>query len=79
MTTSMIYNILMAVQIAPETEHRLTEAARRQGISVDALLDQLLVEEVAAPAHASDRITWPTYDLGEVGSLHRRDIYDDVP
>jgi hypothetical protein len=74
-----VYNIVMSIQIAPEAEHRLTEAARRQGISVDALLDQLLVEEVAAPLRASDRLTLPTYDLGEVGSLHRRDIYDDVP
>jgi len=69
----------MSIQIAPKTEERLTEAARRQGISVDELLDQLLVEEVAAPLNPSGRLTLPTYDLGEVGPLHRRDIYDDVP
>jgi hypothetical protein len=68
----------MSIQ-APETEHRLAEAARRQGISVDALLDRLLVEEAADTVPAPDPIALPTWNLGAMGSLHRRDIYDDVP
>lgn len=69
----------MSIQVSPETEVRLTEAARRQGVSVDALLDRFLVEETATPLQTSGHATLPTYDLGAVGALHRRDIYDDVP
>lgn len=69
----------MSIQLAPETEVRLTKAARRQGISVDALLDRLLIEEAADTAPVSDPIALPTWNLGAMGSLHRRDIYDDVP
>jgi len=34
----------MSIQISHETEVRLTDEARRQGISVDALLEQLVSE-----------------------------------
>ncbi|MGD0223141.1 MAG: hypothetical protein ABSF71_12455 [Terriglobia bacterium] len=34
----------MSIIISPETEARLTDEARRQGISVDALLERLMAE-----------------------------------
>jgi len=34
----------MGIEISPETEARLTDEARRQGISVDALLERLMAE-----------------------------------
>ena len=69
----------MSIEISPETEARITGEARKQGISVDALLDRLM-SEFRANANASARATseLPVWHLGEVGSLHRRDIYDDV-
>jgi hypothetical protein len=69
----------MSIEISPETEARITGEARKQGISVDALLDRLM-SEFRANANASARPTpeLPVWHLGGAGSLHRRDIYDDV-
>ena len=64
----------MSITISHETEIRLTEEAQKQGISVDALLERLISERAAtrkAPA-------LPVLDLGPMGPLHRRDIYNDV-
>jgi hypothetical protein len=71
----------MSIDISHETEVRLTDEARRQGISVDALLERLMSERGAA-AHivtgsgATPKV--PILHLGVIGPLHRRDIYDDV-
>lgn len=35
----------MSIEISPETEARLTDEARRQGVSVDALLERLMTEQ----------------------------------
>lgn len=70
----------MSIEISRETEARLNEEARRQGISVDALLDRFISERAAA-AHAADSSSvpeLPIWHLGGVGALHRRNIYDDV-
>ena len=68
----------MSIEISRETEVRLTEEARRLGISVDALLERFITER-AAPNHASEPGPGlPVWHLGRVGALHRRDIYDDV-
>ncbi len=66
--------------ISHETEARLTDEARRQGISVDALLERLMIEREAAAhiATASATPELPRLHLGVMGALHRRDIYDDV-
>ena len=82
----------MSLQISSETEARLTDEARKQGISVDALLERLMKEGVAVLATQADAIErarelvpcgkiapeLPVLHLGEMGALHRRDIYDDV-
>lgn len=72
----------MSIDISNETEARLIDEARRQGVSVDALLERLMSERGAA-AHvvtgngsATPRV--PALHLGVIGPLHRRDIYDDV-
>ena len=69
----------MSIEISPETEARLAGEARKQGISVDALLERLM-SEFRAPANAAGRSApeLPSWHLGGAGSLHRRDIYDDV-
>ena len=69
----------MSIELSRETEARLTDEARRQGISVDALLERLVSEHgVNAGASAHPIPELPVWHLGGVGSLHRRDIYDDV-
>ena len=70
----------MSIEIAHETEARLVDEARRQGISVDALLERLLDErEPAAPAaSAAPALELPILHLGAMGAFHRRDIYDDA-
>ena len=69
----------MSIDISRETEARLTDEARKQGISVDALLERLM-SEFRAHADAGVRSTpeLPVWHLGGAGSLHRRDIYDDI-
>ncbi len=69
----------MSIEISPETEARLADEARRQGISVDALLARFVNERAALtqPARTTPP-ELPVWHLGGVGALHRRDIYNDV-
>lgn len=71
----------MTIDISDETEARLTDEARRQGVSVDALLERLMSERstathVVTGNGSPPRV--PILHLGVIGPLHRRDIYDDV-
>jgi hypothetical protein len=68
----------MSLNISQQTEARLTEEARRQGITVDALLERLINERAASTA-SRKAPELPVWRLGVIGSLHRRDIYNDVP
>jgi hypothetical protein len=65
------------IDVSSETEARINEEARRQGVSVDALLERLLSERAAAAHIAGPAPELPLWHLGVMGSLHRRDIYDD--
>ena len=69
----------MSIEIAHATEARLIDEARRQGVSVDALLERLIDEREATPlAAGADAIPHlPILHLGAMGAFHRRDIYDD--
>ena len=69
----------MSLMISEQTEARLTEEARRQGISVDALLLRLINERGSAgPSPRCDSRELPVWHLGATGSFHRRDIYNDA-
>ena len=70
----------MPIELSSEIEARLTDEARRQGISVDVLLERLINERGStAPAATKGSIPeLPILHLGAMGALHRRDIYDDV-
>jgi hypothetical protein len=69
----------MGIDISKEVEARLTDQARKLGISVDDLLTQL-INEKGRGFVAATRPTppLPVWHLGTVGPLHRRDIYNDV-
>jgi hypothetical protein len=70
----------MSIEISHETEARLTGEARRQGIAVDALLERLM-NECGVAAHIAGTGSapeLPILHLGQMGPLHRRDIYDDA-
>jgi hypothetical protein len=70
----------MSIEVSPETEARLSHEARRQGISVDALLDRLMPDSGAATHAAREDPTrkLPILHLGAMGTLRRREIYDDL-
>jgi hypothetical protein len=68
----------MSIVVSHKTEARITDEARRQGISVDALLERLLSERGGASPVATTAPELPVWHLGDVGPLHRRDIYDDA-
>ena len=66
----------MTIDISQQTEARLTDEARRQGISVDALLERL-IGEPAQGTRTGTAPELPVLHLGPMGDLHRRDIYSD--
>ncbi|MGC9950021.1 MAG: hypothetical protein ABSF64_26950 [Bryobacteraceae bacterium] len=70
----------MSLDISPKIEAALAAKAKEHGISIDALLERLLND--AGPLNMgngnSPTPELPVWNLGVIGSLHRRDIYDDV-
>jgi hypothetical protein len=68
----------MSIEVSHETEGRLIDEARRQGISVDALLERLINERHATAPAAGSAPDLPVLHLGAMGAFHRRDIYDDA-
>ena len=70
----------MSLIISEHIQVRLTEEARRQGLSVDALLDKLINERAGAPVKPKPGTPeLPVWHLGASGFFRRRDIYNDVP
>ena len=69
----------MSIEVSQRTEVRLNAEAKRQGTSVDALLQRLLNEHAAgASPDRRQAPELPILHLGPMGPLHRRDIYNDV-
>ncbi len=68
----------MSINVSPETEARLSAEARKQGITVSALVERLINERAAAETTLPSNTELPVWHLGSSGHLHRRDIYDDV-
>lgn len=67
----------MSIEISQETEARLAAEARRQGISVDALLARF-IDEHAALTQPAQPAALPVWHLGGARDLHRRDIYTRI-
>jgi len=69
----------MSIEISRETEARLTNEARKLGITVNLLLERLMNERAGAYAAGNGPAPeLPVLHLGAMGALHRRDIYNDV-
>ena len=70
----------MSLDISLKTAARLAAKAREQGLSVDAFLERLLNDagDLTAGTANGEVPELPVWHLGVRGSLHRRDIYDDV-
>jgi hypothetical protein len=68
----------MSIEVSRETAARVMDEARRQGISVDALLERLMSERGGTTRVTAGVPELPVWHLGDVGPLHRRDMYDDV-
>jgi len=69
----------MELHLTPEQEARLTEIAVRNGTIPERLVTNAvlrLLEGEAAPGVAQSEL--PSLHLGPMGSLHRREIYEDV-
>jgi len=77
----------MEVHFPPELEQKLTNSAAKEGRNPNELLQDVVTqyfEEKERFGRVGERLQidsipeLPVSHLGEVGSLHRRDIYDDV-
>jgi hypothetical protein len=70
----------MSLDISATTAARLAARAQELGLSIDAFLERLLNDagELKANATSGKIPKLPVRYLGVRGSLHRRDIYDDV-
>ena len=68
----------MEVHFTPEQDAQIAQIATKAGIDVE----QLVKHTVLRLIHADSAILppapeLPVWDLGAIGSLHRRDLYDD--
>jgi len=70
----------MSIEISSEAEARLNQEARKRGVSVNILLERLISElGTTSPIADTGSIPeLPVLNLGAMGALHRRDIYDDA-
>ena len=82
----------MSLDISLETEARIEVKAKEQGLSIDAYLERLIDPPKGLPGldvlkqagiqppttTNGEAPVLPARYLGVRGSLHRRDIYDDV-
>ncbi len=73
------------VHFTPEQEAQLQQAANRAGIEVERMVKDVLLRAIADgrftaenPAASAVKAALPVWRLGEIGPLHRQDIYDDV-
>jgi hypothetical protein len=71
----------VTLNLDPETEEGLLTQARERGVSLDAYLEEIVSQQVrvSVASTAKSKVPeLPIRHLGAVGSLHRRDIYDDA-
>ena len=69
----------MEVHFTPEQETQLAQIAAKAGTDAERLVKdtilRLIEDEISFRRPAAEL---PEWDLGAIGPLHRRDLYDDV-
>ena len=72
----------VTLELERELEQGLQAQAHARGVIVEYFICDLVsqqVRRVAVPPAATKRtLNLPAWNLGDMGSLHRRDIYDDA-
>jgi hypothetical protein len=71
----------VTLDLGPDIEKSLLTQAHARGVSVDDYLREIVSQQVrnAFPAGTSAKnLKLPALPLGDLGSLHRRDIYEDA-
>ncbi len=69
------------LDLEPELERGLQAQAQARGVSVQHFIHDLVSQQVrvgVSSAAAKRTLKLPARDLGDMGSMHRRDIYDDA-
>ena len=69
------------IEVSGELEAALKAQAHDQGISANRIACRVLADALTPPAKresAGSTLELPILHLGEMGELHRRDIYNDV-
>ena len=69
----------MEVHFTPEQEAQLTQIATKAGTDPEHLVKDAALRLLAVEIYARNPAPeLPVWRLGVIGSLHRRDIYNDV-
>jgi hypothetical protein len=69
----------MEVHFTNEQEAQLLQLAARSGTDAEQLVKDTVLRLIADETPSRRPVTeLPMWDLGALGSLHRRDLYDDV-
>ncbi|MBV8897808.1 MAG: hypothetical protein JO051_14950 [Acidobacteriaceae bacterium] len=69
----------MEVNFTPEQEAQLVQMATRAGTDAEQLVKDTVLRLIEDSSHFRRPVPeLPIWDLGAMGSLHRRDLYDDV-
>lgn len=69
----------MEVHLTREQEAQLTQLAAEAGTDAEGLVKDAIVQMLELKvSRGTSALTLPTWQLGALGSLHRRDIYNDA-
>ncbi len=71
----------VTLELEAELEQELQTQAQARGVTVENFIHDLVSQQmrVSVPPVAAKRtLNLPARDIGDMGLLHRRDIYDDV-
>ena len=68
----------MEVNFTPEQEAQLAHLATQAGTDAEQLVKDTVLRPIEDDNFRRPVPELPLWDLGAIGSLHRRDLYDDA-
>jgi hypothetical protein len=69
----------MEVHFTPDQEARLAQLATKAGTDAEQLVKDAILRLIEDETHVPRPTPeLPGWNLGAIGALHRRDLYDDV-